>query len=166
MDAVEIESLDEDKEDENDDEYKRRHVGPDKRRGRNGRKMRFLGPIRYDLAGFYQILKNNPTLAHRRNAFITNERLVHQRRVLMLCAQNTRCCGRGFHFTPLAKLDDGLIDIVVAKKCGLMKPLLFDDLKAPKNGAHVEKDDVLYIQCKSLKIDTGDRKGWSEWTEK
>ena len=65
-----------------------------------------------------------------------------------------------FHFTPLAKLDDGLIDIVVAKKCGLMKTVaLFDDLKAPKNGAHVEKDDVLYIQCKSLKIDTGDREG-------
>ena len=67
---------------------------------------------------------------------------------------------RAFDDKTGAKLDDGLIDIVVAKKCGLMKTVaLFDDLKAPKNGAHVEKDDVLYIQCKSLKIDTGDREG-------
>ena len=78
---------------------------------------------------------------------------------LMLFAQNTRCSGRGFHFTPLAKLDDGLIDVVVAKKCGLMKTVaLFDDTKEPKCGAHVEKkDDVFYIQCEKLKIETHDR---------
>ncbi len=163
MDAVEIESLDKDKK-------KTKTTmsinvvtwGLIRDAAETAEKMRFLGPIRYDLAGFYQILKNKSNVASltvetpssQMKGSCTNEEF------LMLCAQNTRCCGRGFHFTPLAKLDDGLIDIVVAKKCGLMKTVaLFDDLKAPKNGAHVEKDDVFYIQCKSLKIDTGDREG-------
>ena len=35
---------------------------------------------------------------------------------------------------------------------------LFDDTKEPKCGAHVEKkDDVFYIQCEKLKIETHDR---------
>jgi len=124
-------------------------------------KMRFLGPIRYDLAGFYHILKNKSNVAS-----LTAETPSAQLKgsctdedFLMLFAQNTRCSGRGFHFTPLAKLDDGLIDVVVAKKCGLMKTVaLFDDTKEPKNGVHVEKkDDVFYIQCEKLKIETNER---------
>lgn len=35
---------------------------------------------------------------------------------------------------------------------------LFDDTKEPKRGAHVEKkDDVFYIQCEKLRIETHDR---------
>jgi diacylglycerol kinase (ATP) len=123
-------------------------------------KMRFLGPIRYDLAGFYHILKNKSNVASL-TAETPSSRLkgsCADEDFLMLFAQNTRCSGRGFHFTPMAKLDDGLMDVVVAKKCGTLKTVaLFDDTKAPKNGAHVEKDDVFYIQCEKLKIDTGDR---------
>jgi diacylglycerol kinase family enzyme len=123
-------------------------------------KMRFLGPIRYDLAGFYHILKNKSNVASL-TAETPSSRLkgsCANEDFLMLFAQNTRCSGRGFHFTPMAKLDDGLMDVVVAKKCGTLKTVaLFDDTKAPKNGAHVEKEDVFYIQCEKLKIDTGDR---------
>ena len=168
VDAVQIESF---VKDDDEKEKKKRSIktisinvvtwGMARDAAETAEKMRFLGPIRYDLAGFYHILKNKSNVAS-----LTAETPSMQLKgsctdddFLMLFAQNTRCSGRGFHFTPLAKLDDGLIDVVVAKKCGLMKTVaLFDDTKEPKCGAHVEKkDDVFYIQCEKLKIETHDR---------
>lgn len=168
VDAVQIESF---VKDDDEKEKKKRSIktisinvvtwGMARDAAETAEKMRFLGPIRYDLAGFYHILKNKSNVAS-----LTAETPSMQLKgsctdddFLMLFAQNTRCSGRGFHFTPLAKLDDGLIDVVVAKKCGLMKTVaLFDDTKEPKRGAHVEKkDDVFYIQCEKLKIETHDR---------
>jgi diacylglycerol kinase family enzyme len=70
---------------------------------------------------------------------------------MMVFAQNTRCSGRGFAFTPLAKLDDGMFDLVVVKKCGVLKTVrLFD---AVKNGAgHVQDGSVCYVKVKKATL--------------
>ena len=120
-------------------------------------KMRFLGPIRYDLAGFYHIMKNKSNVASltiETNGVETGKCVDED--FLMLFCQNTKCSGRGFAFTPLAKINDGLMDVVVAKKVGLIKTVkLFDDTKT--GGGHVEKDGVFYVQCENITIETGNR---------
>lgn len=69
-------------------------------------------------------------------------------------AQNTRCSGRGFVFTPQAKLDDGMFDLVAVKKAGILKTInLFDRVKA--DGGHVEDPVVCYVQAKSMSLAGG-----------
>ena len=72
---------------------------------------------------------------------------------MMMFAQNTRCSGRGFAFTPSSKLDDGMFDLVAVRKCGTLRTVgLFDAVKA--GGAHVEDDAVCYVQATSVALAT------------
>lgn len=117
-------------------------------------KMRWLGAIRYDIAGFYHILKNKLNYA-KLAAYVdlgSNDDAPEETEdYMMVFAQNTRCSGRGFAFTPLAKLDDGMFDLVVVKKCGVLKTVrLFD---AVKNGAgHVQDGSVCYVKVKKATL--------------
>ena len=117
-------------------------------------KMRWLGAIRYDIAGFYHILKNKLNYA-KLAAYVdlgSNDDAPEETEdYMMVFAQNTRCSGRGFAFTPLAKLDDGMFDLVVVKKCGVLKTVrLFD---AVKNGAgHVQDGSVCYVKVKNATL--------------
>jgi diacylglycerol kinase (ATP) len=126
--------------------------------------MRWLGPVRYDLAGFYHIMKgktNHAKLAAsddiNKPAYAKGE----HKDYMMMFAQNTRCSGRGFTFTPSAKLDDGKFDLVAVHKRGTFKTVgLFDQVKA--GGAHVEDDACCYVQCHSAALaaeDTDDLVG-------
>ena len=80
---------------------------------------------------------------------------------LMMFAQNTRCSGRGFPFTPLAKLDDGFFDLIAVKKCGVLKTVgLFEAVK--KGGSHVNDPSVCYVTVKKATLrasDAGDLVG-------
>ena len=116
--------------------------------------MRWLGPVRYDVAGFWHILKGKLNFARlaasadaTQPAYAKGENVDY----MMMFAQNTRCSGRGFAFTPSSKLDDGMFDLVAVRKCGTLRTVgLFDAVKA--GGAHVEDDAVCYVQATSAAL--------------
>ena len=132
-------------------------------------KMRWMGPVRYDVAGFYHIAKGKANLAK-----ITasddgagggdaaaaagkggGEGDGAYDDYMMMFAQNTRCSGRNFKFTPSAELDDGKFDVVAVRKCGMFKTIgLFDKVKA--DGAHVEDPDVCYVKATRATLDAKD----------
>ena len=82
--------------------------------------MRWLGPARYDVAGLWHILKNkrNEATIGVSDALEGSFEEEHKD-YLMMFAQNTRCSGRAFAFTPLAQLDDGMFGVVVCDKEGV-----------------------------------------------
>jgi diacylglycerol kinase family enzyme len=118
--------------------------------------MRWLGPVRYDVAGFYHILLNKLNFAKLaasadpdQPAYAKGEHEDY----MMMFAQNTRCSGRGFAFTPEAKLDDGRFDLIAVRKAGTLKTVgLFDAVKA--GGGHVQDPAVCYVQCASAALAT------------
>lgn len=116
--------------------------------------MRFLGPLRYDVAGFWHIMKgklNFAKLAASADAAKPAYAKGANEDYMMMFAQNTRCSGRGFAFTPSSKLDDGMFDLVAVRKCGTLRTVgLFDAVKA--GGAHVEDDAVCYVQATSAAL--------------
>uniref|UniRef100_A0A7S0SSD5 DAGKc domain-containing protein n=1 Tax=Mantoniella antarctica TaxID=81844 RepID=A0A7S0SSD5_9CHLO len=121
---------------------------------------RLLGPLRYDLAGFYHILLDKLNFA-KIGASVTVAPApvpaAHED-YLMMFAQNTRCSGRGFTFCPLAKLDDGMFDLVAVKKSGIFRTIgLFNQVKT--DGGHVEDPAVCYLQARTMALtaqDAGD----------
>ena len=85
--------------------------------------MRWRGAIRHDVADSFHIMKNKLNYANLA-AYVDEVTSSSVTRVsdneaaedyLMMFAQNTRCSGRGFPFTPLAKLDDGFFDLIAVK---------------------------------------------------
>ena len=95
---------------------------------------RWMGPLRYDVAGFYHILLNKlnyAKLAASDDADAPAYAAGDHEDYMMMFAQNTRCSGRGFAFTPEAKLDDGKFDLIAVKKSGMFKTIgLFDAVKS------------------------------------
>mmetsp|Transcript_2057 Transcript_2057/g.7773 ORF Transcript_2057/g.7773 Transcript_2057/m.7773 type:complete len:391 (-) Transcript_2057:1177-2349(-) len=126
--------------------------------------MRWLGAIRYDVAGFFHIMKNKLNYANlaAHDGEVTSSSVTHvsdsseaNEDYLMMFAQNTRCSGRGFPFTPLAKLDDGAFDLIAVKKCGVLKTVgLFEAVK--KGGSHVRDPSVCYVKVKKATLEASD----------
>ena len=116
--------------------------------------MRWLGPVRYDVAGFWHILKgklNFAKLAASADVAKPAYAKGQHEDYMMMFAQNTRCSGRGFAFTPSSKLDDGMFDLVAVRKRSVLRTVgLFDAVKA--GGAHVEDDAVCYVQATSAAL--------------
>lgn len=77
---------------------------------------------------------------------------------LLVCIANGSFYGGGYHCAPNAKIDDGLLDLILVKKISRLKIAgvisLFKAGKHLENGKVVEelKDIVEYKQCKSIKI--------------
>ena len=113
-----------------------------------------MGPLRYDVAGFYHILLNKlnyAKLAASDDADAPAYAAGDHEDYMMMFAQNTRCSGRGFAFTPEAKLDDGKFDLIAVKKSGMFKTIgLFDAVKS--GGGHVEDGAVCYVQATSAAL--------------
>ena len=74
---------------------------------------------------------------------------------MLLCAiANGHFCGGGFKSTPKAKLDDGLMDVVIARPVKGLRMLKL--LLKYHNGTHVDDpsaaDIITYMQVKSFKL--------------
>jgi YegS/Rv2252/BmrU family lipid kinase len=68
---------------------------------------------------------------------------------------NGRFLGGGFRAAPDAKVDDGLMDLVVMKDSGSFKML--DELVNVKNGSYGEEDNILYSKARKLLIKPKER---------
>lgn len=111
-------------------------------------KMRFLGPIRYDVGIVISILLNR-----RRHAKLILDGHEMDSDFTLFLIQNTQTGGAGLPLAPGASIDDGMMDIgilnrmrrgAILKAFGLLK----------KEGRHVFHPDVVYHRFKSLRIET------------
>ena len=108
-------------------------------------KMRWLGEQRYNIASIIEVMKGKQRLA---KLIIEGNTVVGDFGFILGC--NTIHTGKGMQMAPLAQLNDGLIDLIIARKAGRIKLLtLFPKLFS---GAHVGDPLVDYRQVKEFSI--------------
>ena len=113
-------------------------------------KMRFLGPLRYDIGVLLSILRGK---VRKAKCFIDGH-LIESDFVLLLI-QNTCTGGDRLRLAPKAQVDDGKMDLGIIYHIGRFKILkLFNQLKA--KGSHVWNPNVEFFRFKTLRIETED----------
>ena len=111
-------------------------------------KMRFLGPIRYDLGSLMSIIRGR---VRKAKCYIDGN-LIDSSFILLLI-QNTKTGGDRLTLAPMAHVDDGKMDLGVIYHISRFKVLkLFNQLKAA--GSHVWNPNVEYYRFKNLVIET------------
>ncbi len=111
-------------------------------------KMRWMGPIRYDVGILMAIMANN-----RRHATLTLDGVKMEDDYTLFLIQNSQTGGSMLPLAPGASLDDGLMDIGILKKMTRRDVLkAFGMLK--KEGRHVFHPRVDYHRFKKLSIET------------
>jgi|TARA_Y100000748_G_scaffold289272_1_gene274955 YegS/Rv2252/BmrU family lipid kinase len=111
-------------------------------------KMRFLGPLRYDIGVLLSILRGK---VRKAKCFIDGH-LIESDFVLLLI-QNTCTGGDRLRLAPKAQIDDGKMDLGIIYHIGRFKILkLFNQLKA--QGSHVWNPNVEFYRFKTLRIET------------
>ena len=111
-------------------------------------KMRWMGPIRYDVGILMAIMANN-----RRQASLTIDGHVFEDDFTLFLIQNSQTGGSLLPLAPGASLDDGMMDIGILKKMKRGQILkAFGQLK--KEGRHVFHPMVDYHRFKTLEIST------------
>ncbi len=113
-------------------------------------KMRWLGGQRYNIASILEVLKFKTRLARIE---IEGRITVADFAFVMGC--NTMYTGKGMKMAPLARLDDGLLDLIIVRKAGRLKLLRM----FPKvfTGKHIADPIVEYRQVKKFSIFPEDR---------
>ncbi len=113
-------------------------------------KMRWMGGQRYNIASILEVLRHKQRLAR---IVIDGRTFVADFGFVLGC--NTIHTGKGMKMAPLARLDDGMIDLIIARKAGRFKLLrLFPKLFS---GGHVGDPIVDYRQVSEFSILPEDR---------
>lgn len=108
-------------------------------------KMRWLGGQRYNVASLLEVFKNT-----RRLAKISIDGRTIAGDYGFILGMNTIHTGNGMKMAPLARIDDGLIDLLIVRKAGRLKLLsLFTKIF---KGNHVGDPVVEYHQVKEFSI--------------
>lgn len=85
-----------------------------------------------------------------------DDKLVYQGQGLLCAMANAICYGGGFYCAPLAKVNDGLLDVVAIKKMSRLKFIKF--IKYYKNGTHLAEprlqDYIVVTQGKTVTIES------------
>lgn len=111
-------------------------------------KMRWMGPVRYDVGILMAIMANN-----RRHATLTLDGVKMEDDYTLFLIQNSQTGGSMLPLAPGASLDDGLMDVGILKKMTRRDVLkAFGMLK--KEGRHVFHPRVDYHRFKKLSIET------------
>ena len=121
-----------------------------------GNSMRWLGKgVRYEFAAYIEVLSNKayeciiefPEDATTADE-VTREVVKEPKKYTIMQAQNTIFMGDKVPFAPKAKLDDGLMDLVLISHGSRIT--FINTIDAAKNNRHLEADNVTYIQCKEF----------------
>ncbi len=113
-------------------------------------KMRWLGTQRYNVGAIIEVIRHR-----KRVARVEIDGNVIGADFGFIIGCNTIHTGKGMQMAPLARLDDGLIDLIIARKVGRLKLLkLF-----PKvfSGKHIGDPAVDYRQVNEFTIKPEDR---------
>jgi len=112
--------------------------------------MRWMGTQRYNVASIIEVIRHR-----KRFARVEIDGNVIGADFSFIIGCNTIHTGKGMQMAPLARLDDGLIDLIIARKVGRIKLLrLF-----PKvfSGKHIGDPAVDYRQVSEFTIKPEDR---------
>jgi len=110
-------------------------------------KMRRIGGQRYNIASLIELIKNQT----RHTKFIIDGKSIEGDYGFFL-ACNTKYTGNGMKMAPDAKIDDGYLDILIAKKTSRLK-LLSLFAKVFK-GNHIGDSAIEYFRAKEFSIIT------------
>ena len=121
-----------------------------------GNKMRWLGKgVRYEFAAYIEVLSNKAyecTIEFPEDETtvdaVTREVVKEPKKYTIMQAQNTIFMGEKVPFAPKAKLDDGLIDLVLISFG--TRIAFVNTIDAAKKNKHLEGNNVTYIQCKEF----------------
>ncbi len=115
-------------------------------------RLRFLGGAQYDLAAKQALFRNKGYKCKIEMIDAQDNEIVLEGKYSMVQAQITVHMGDRMAFTPHAKLDDGLMDLVLIEHRRVGK-MISTMLAAQKNnGSHLEKKNVKSYQIKQLKV--------------
>ena len=113
--------------------------------GKLAEKLRWLGGIRYDIASIIEVLKGDNRIAE---LIIDNEVIKDNFCFIIGC--NTIHTGKAMKMAPLAKINDGKIDLIIVRKTSKIKLLkLFPKLF---KGDHINSPLVDYRQVTNFSI--------------
>jgi diacylglycerol kinase (ATP) len=123
------------------------YAGVDAVANRHANNSRLLrGAASYYAGGLRAILAWRPA-GYR----ITVDGVRHERRGYTVVAANSRFYGFGRRIAPDARLDDGLLDIVVINDAP--KPLFFTVMNELKDGTHVRRPQVEVLRGREVRIE-------------
>lgn len=108
-------------------------------------KMRWLGGARYDVAALIELFKGKKRLSK----LIIGDKTYDEDFVFILGC-NTIHMGKGMKMAPIAKLDDGMIDLVIVKKASKLR--LLKSFPKLATGEHLESPLVDYQQVKEFTL--------------
>jgi diacylglycerol kinase (ATP) len=107
---------------------------------------RWMGTSRYTILSVLEVMSNKPRPA----ALIINDKRISDDFTFII-ACNTIHTGKGMKMAPKAKLDDGLMDIIVVKhKASRLK--LLSMLPTVFNGTHINNPLVEYYKASSFSL--------------
>ena len=109
-------------------------------------KIRWIGPTRYTLASLIYILKLNKRFA---TTYIDD--IQHSNHFIFILICNTIYTGNGMMAAPEAKVDDGLLDIIILNKA-ISRFQLLKLLPTLFKGEHVKSPYVDYRKAKKIKL--------------
>ena len=114
--------------------------------GLRAEKLRWLGPIRYTLSAIIEIFLNQ---GQRSELIINGKKFFGTYTFIIGC--NSIHVGNGMKMAPNAKLNDGLLDLVIVEG-NISKSRLLSVMPQLFKGTHVREKEVEYLQVKSFSI--------------
>ena len=114
--------------------------------GERAETLRWLGPRRYTVSSVIEILRRKTRQA---TLVLDEETIVDDFTFVVAC--NSIHIGKGMKMAPSAKLDDGLIDLVVVRG-NINRQRLFSVLPKLFDGSHIEEPEVAYYQVPSFSL--------------
>ena len=112
---------------------------------RTAEKLRWLGLQRYTVAALLHI-----AMPHPRRLQLTIDDRQSEGEYLFAVACNTQTTGKGMRLAPNAKIDDGLVDLVLVRKTSRWRLLRM--MQKIYRGAHLNESCVEYHQVRHIKL--------------
>jgi len=114
--------------------------------GECAERLRWLGPGRYSISSVIQIFLKK---ARKASLIIDGKELVSDFTFIVAC--NSIHIGNGMKMAPNAKLDDGLIDLIVVE-ANITRRRLLSVLPKLFDGTHIAEPEVKYYQASSFSL--------------
>jgi len=114
--------------------------------GKRAEGMRWLGPSRYTIASIIEIFLKK---SRRATLVVDGEPFLREFTFIIAC--NSLHVGKGMKMAPKAKLDDGLIDILVVDG-GITRRRLLSVLPKLFDGTHIHEPEVIYYQASGFSL--------------
>jgi len=112
---------------------------------RSAERIKFIGNAAYSVAALWRamVLKTYPLRLELDGQFIEQD-------ALFVEVSNTRYTGTTFLMAPVARLDDGLLDVTVVRR--MSRPRLLRLFPTIYQGRHVEFEEVATRQARTVRI--------------